>query len=255
MNNNIDYNRYESKSGNELKSLNSEILNKKEKTYPEYLRTPYHFFELKVKSIIKNNTNVLDLCCGNGKHSIFSAKCGGNVIGLDIVKSSIKVAKQKAKLNKVEKNTNFYVEDINKLKFEDNSFDLVTCLGSLSYVDINVFINEVKRVLKPDGKLIIVDSLDDNIIFKINRFLQVLLNKRSLSTFKRMPDSKVINEINRNFHKLEMEYFNFFIWTIPVLKLFMKANKIKKFMDFLDKKFVLFPKLAFKFVLISQNKK
>ena len=70
-----------------------------------------------------------------------------------------------------------------------------------------------------------------------------------------MPDSKVINEINRNFHKLETEYFNFFIWTIPVLKLFMKANKIKKFMDFLDKKFVLFPKLAFKFVLISQNKK
>ena len=96
-----DYYRYNSKSINELISSKEEISQFGSNSYPVYLRSPYDYFELKIKTIVKKNMKVLDLCCGNGKHSITAAKCGGKVLGLDIVESSILIAKQKAKLNKI----------------------------------------------------------------------------------------------------------------------------------------------------------
>ena len=235
--NKIDYSRYQNKFLNELNFSKEEISRYGANSYPVYLRAPYEFFEFKVKSIVSNNTKILDLCCGNGKHSITAAKCGGKVLGLDIVESSILIARQKAKLNNVEKNTHFQVVDINKLDFDDNSFDLVTCLGSLSYIDIDVFISEVKRVLKENGKLIIVDSLDNNFIYKFNRFLQVILNKRSYSTFNRMPNLNTINKIKSEFSNSEVRYFNLFAWTVPLLKLILKPIQIKKILNYLDNKF------------------
>jgi SAM-dependent methyltransferase len=54
----------------------------------------------------------------------------------------------------------------------DNSFDIITMAGSLSYLNLEMFIAQVKRILKPCGKLIMIDSFNHNII---NLFCQQIL--------------------------------------------------------------------------------
>ena len=61
-NNKIDYDRYDAKFLNELRSSKEEISQYGANSYPAYLRAPYEFFEFKVKSIVRNNTKILDLC-------------------------------------------------------------------------------------------------------------------------------------------------------------------------------------------------
>ncbi len=53
--------------------------------------------------------------------------------------------------------------------FNDNFFDIILCYGSFSYLDLNKSFQELKRVLKPKGKLILVDSLGYNPLINYNR--------------------------------------------------------------------------------------
>ena len=45
--------------------------------------------------------------------------------------------------------------DANKLQFPDNSFDVVFGSSILHHLDINQTLDEITRVLKPNGKLVI----------------------------------------------------------------------------------------------------
>lgn len=54
---------------------------------------------------------------------------------------------------------------LKNLPFRDNSFDIVTCVGSFSYIDHDVFIAEIYRVIKSGGELICLDSYNHNIIY------------------------------------------------------------------------------------------
>ena len=250
MKKSFDTKQYQKKSAREIK-FSKKIIEHGAITYPAYLRSPYELYESFIKKNVNKKSKVVDLCCGNGKHTIISALCGGDVLGLDIVETSLDIAKQKAKLNGVINNTKFMLCDVNTFPIESNSADIITCLGSLSYLDFDKFLNEVDRVLKPKGKLIIVDSLDNNIIYKLNRFLQVLFFKRSFSTFNKMPSMKNLNQLKQKFPNSSFYFFNLFVWIAPIIKPFFRHDKLKKIMDFLDNKFNFFPNLAFKFLSIS----
>lgn len=254
MKQSFDSKQYQKKSQNEINLSDDEIIKHGATTYPPYLRSPYNFFEIFIKNNLKRNSRVVDVCCGNGKHSIISAKCGGDVLGVDIVKSSIDIAKKKAELNGVSSNTSFIVSDVLSLPLENNSVDVITCLGSLSYLDCDKFLDEAERILKIDGILIIVDSLDKNIIYKLNRLIQVLSFRRSLSTFRRMPNQKTLNKIESKFPNTSFYYFNLFVWIAPILKPFISPIKLKRIIDYLDKRFIFFTSFAFKFSSISTKK-
>ena len=106
---------------------------------------------------IKENDWLLDLGCGEGRHSI--ACCfhhpNANVIGLDLSFSSLKTAK--------EKHTDFFEnEQISRyvnssgfdLPFSGSSFDHVICSEVLEHIEsYELFLNEIRRVLKPNGQL------------------------------------------------------------------------------------------------------
>ena len=66
----------------------------------------------------------------------------------DISSKSIEVMR-----NKFSKYSNFSAEvaDMEKLPFADESFDVVCSVGSLSYGDNTVVMNEIYRVLKSRG--------------------------------------------------------------------------------------------------------
>ncbi|MDY6863965.1 MAG: methyltransferase domain-containing protein [Thermodesulfobacteriota bacterium] len=102
---------------------------------------------------------ILDLCCGQGRHSLELARQGfNNIVGLD--RSHYLITRARI-LNKREgKNITFKEGDARKLPFSPDTFDYVILAGnSFGYFeslqdDLKV-LNEVMRVLKPGGTLLI----------------------------------------------------------------------------------------------------
>ena len=138
------------------------------------------------------------------------------------------------------------------LPFENDSFDIVTCAGSFCYIDHNVLINEVKRVLKPGGKFIVIYSFNDNIIYRFNRFIHFLKGQRSYSTLKKIPNNKLLSTLADNFQELQVKYFGIFIFLVPLFTMFLDSSKIAKLLTRLNSIFRAFRKYSFKNVFIAR---
>ncbi|MEF9425707.1 MAG: methyltransferase domain-containing protein, partial [Candidatus Mariimomonas ferrooxydans] len=102
---------------------------------------------------------ILDLCCGQGRHSIELARRGFlNIDGLD--RSHYLIQKAKAQVKKEGLNVRFREGDARKLPYEPDTFDIVMIMGnSFGYFetiqdDMRV-LKGVFRVLKPWGRFLI----------------------------------------------------------------------------------------------------
>lgn len=127
-------------------------------------------FELDMFSNIlslENDMFVLDLACGQGRHSLELARRGFiNVYGLDRSHYLINKAKQTSISERL--NVNFKEGDARKLTYPTDTFDVVMILGnSFGYfesVDDDIkILKEVMRVLKPNGKFLL-DVADGNFL-------------------------------------------------------------------------------------------
>lgn len=102
---------------------------------------------------------ILDLCCGQGRHSIELARRGFlNMEGLDRSHFLIQKAKSQAKKEMI--NAKFREGDARKLPYSPDTFDVVMILGnSFGYFetikDDWMVLKEVSRVLRPWGRLLI----------------------------------------------------------------------------------------------------
>ncbi|MBL0357940.1 MAG: class I SAM-dependent methyltransferase [Chitinophagaceae bacterium] len=121
----------------------------------------YYFAEMRVQMLQGYEQNeslkVLDLGCGDGVSEIFMQQYfpQWTIEGIDVSKESIEMAKQQQLAN-----SNFAVYDGIHIPFEDNSFNIVFVAGVLHHVEFNLhspMLDEMKRVLKPGGRLIIYE--------------------------------------------------------------------------------------------------
>jgi len=114
---------------------------------------------------------VLDVCCGTGNLTLTAqsyAKPGGKVFGIDASPEMIEVAKKKASHSGSE--VVFEVGLIEKLAFPDATFDTVINRLAIHHLPDDVKhrgFEEILRVLKPGGHLLIADFIPPtNPIFK-----------------------------------------------------------------------------------------
>jgi len=114
---------------------------------------------------VEKNMVILDLACGQGRHSLELARRGyRNLNGLD--RSHFLIRKAKNISTAEQLNVNFKEGDARKLPYPTDTFDVVMILGnSFGYFestedDIKI-LKEVFRVLKPFGKFLI-DVADGN---------------------------------------------------------------------------------------------
>ena len=113
----------------------------------------------KILKIFKkhNVKRVLDLGCGSGRHTVYLARKGFQVHGIDIAKEGIKITKEWLKKEKLR--ANFKVGSIyKKLLYRDNFFDAVISTNTIHHAkikDIRKAIQEIERVLKPKGLIFI----------------------------------------------------------------------------------------------------
>jgi len=152
---------------------------------------------------------ILDLCCGQGRHSIELAKRGfENVEGLD--RSRYLIQKAKANAKKLGLICKFREGDARKLPYPPDSFDILMILGNSfgyfeSMKDDYQVLKEVFRVLKPWGKILIDltdgEYLKDNFQSRSWEWIDknyFVCRERSLSLDKqRLISREVINHVNK----------------------------------------------------------
>jgi ubiquinone/menaquinone biosynthesis C-methylase UbiE len=238
------YNGGSSKAEDYLKLLGANSI-------PIVHRPPYSAYEKHLENLIKfnKNTKLLDLCCGDGVHSFTGAFYGADVIALDYAENSIILAKRRSELNGVK--VDFRTCDVEKLPFENEEFDIVTCVGSLSYLDHEIFIKEVKRVLKPQGKFLVVDSFNHNPIYKLNRYIHFIRGKRTLSTIKRMPNNQLLNIIKQNFSNLKVEYYGILAFLTPLLAIILSPTGVSNVIQTFDRILYFLKRHSFKILFIA----
>jgi len=111
---------------------------------------------------LKPGDQVLDLGCGEGRHSHGLHMLGGlKVIGVDLDEPSLEKAREGLKTlpppeHDMSGSTRFETGDATKLRFEDDTFDAIICSEVLEHLpDYPAALAEIRRVLKPTGRLCI----------------------------------------------------------------------------------------------------
>lgn len=109
------------------------------------------------------NDRILDLCCGQGRHSLQLAKRGfRKVTGIDRSRYLVSLARKRARSAGLE--VKFREGDARKFSVQDSSFDCVIIMGnSFGYFDREEddleVLSGVKRALRSHGKLVL-DLMD-----------------------------------------------------------------------------------------------
>jgi arsenite methyltransferase len=139
---------------------------------------------------LRGDERVLDLGCGRGAVLLMVAKLvpRGRAVGVDLWKTSdqsgnaLGVTKHNAELEGVADRVDLRTADMRALPFEDESFDVV--LGSLAIHNIGEAngrakaLDEGVRVLRPDGRILIVD-------INATREYEARLRQRGMSAVER----------------------------------------------------------------------
>jgi arsenite methyltransferase len=118
---------------------------------------------------LKPGERVLDLGCGPGYLSAEMAEevgSEGRVHAVDVSESMLELARRRERSDQAAP-IEFGIANATALPFEDESFDALTCTQAYEYVaDIEAALREAHRVLSPGGRLLIVDTDWDSIVWR-----------------------------------------------------------------------------------------
>ncbi len=199
------------------------------------------------------NKKVLDYGCGNGVHSIFPAKCGAEVMGIDLSEPSLKIARERAKQEGVGNKVQFLVMDCEKMEFPDNLFDIIFDGGTFSSIDLKKAYPELARVLKPNGFLIGIETFGHNPFTNLKRKINKVLGKRTEWAAEHIFKMDDLELAKGYFNKIEVHFFHLISWIIfPFLGL-PGSKTLLKLLEGVDRILFKIPflrKYAFKVVFI-----
>jgi len=106
-----------------------------------------------VREAVRSGDDVLDACCGTGDLAIAARNAGASyVVGVDFSERMLERARRKAP------DLEWVQSDVLELPFEDGSFDAaVVGFGVRNVEDLEGAIRELRRVLRPGGRLGILE--------------------------------------------------------------------------------------------------
>ncbi len=200
---------------------------------------------------------ILDYGCGNGVHSIFLAKLGKKVIGIDLSQKAISLAKKKIKINNLEEKTDFLVMDCESLGFPDNHFDVIFDGGTFSSLDLEKALPELSRVLKEDGLLVGIETLGHNPLTNLKRKVNKKVGKRTEWAVEHIVKMEDFKKANNYFEKVENHYFHLMSWIVFPFLRFPGFIYLLRFLEGIEKillKASFLKKYAFKTVFIFSKK-
>lgn len=143
------------------KSIKSQLIETFDEIAPHFDITRYKPWPESKRfiSTLPKKSMVLDLGCGNGRNSIYLAKEGMNVIGLDFSRGLIKIAKNKLEWKEVLNRVNLIQGDIASLPLQDDIVDAVLYIATLHHLPTPnerlQSLKEVTRCLKSKGRALV----------------------------------------------------------------------------------------------------
>ena len=110
-------------------------------------------------SQIQKDSQILDVACGTADSTIALAKAGiSSVTGVDISEEMLKVGETKVAAQNLDSVITLQVEDCENLSFDDDTFDTAfIAFGIRNFEDKRNGLRELRRVLKPNGHLLILE--------------------------------------------------------------------------------------------------
>jgi demethylmenaquinone methyltransferase/2-methoxy-6-polyprenyl-1,4-benzoquinol methylase len=116
----------------------------------------------KVVAIVGENNpkQILDIATGTGDLAIMMAALNPDrIVGLDISAGMLEVGKQKITKVNLSDKIEMIVGDSENMPFDDETFDAITVsFGVRNFANLDKGLTEIKRVLKPNGKLVILET-------------------------------------------------------------------------------------------------
>lgn len=106
-----------------------------------------------------NPKHILDIATGTGDLAIEALTLKPEkVIGIDIAENMLKIGRKKIQDKNLEGLIELKQADACSLPFEENSFDaVIVAFGVRNFEDLTIGLKEMNRVLKPEGKVIILE--------------------------------------------------------------------------------------------------
>ncbi|HEX4948157.1 MAG TPA: class I SAM-dependent methyltransferase [Blastocatellia bacterium] len=155
-----------------------------------------------------NDLHVLDIGCGNG--ALLAALSSRIKAGFGVDESAGMIERAQARTAALP-NLSFTTIPSPTLPFADATFDVVISLMSFRYLDWDPLLAEIKRVVKPGGKLLIVDMV--TVPVKYSEYPRFLRDK-----FRTMFQQKTNATFRANLQKLV---------THPAWKKMLEYNPIR----------------------------
>ncbi len=132
---------------------------------------------------LSRKNEILDVGCGSGELVIDLIKSGFTAEGIDFSKSMIKIAKQQANKNKINKDV-FINESFFDYKFT-KKYDLIAANGFIEYIsekELKKFLTKCHDLLKKNGIIVFGSRNRLFNIFSLNRYTKDELKKNSLNS-------------------------------------------------------------------------
>lgn len=111
---------------------------------------------------IAENATVLDIGCGGGRtlERLASLARLGQAVGLDYSEDSVAVARRRNRRLIATGRVEVFHDSVSSMPFPDATFDLVIAVESYYFwPDIAADLNEVRRVMKPGGRLAMIAGM------------------------------------------------------------------------------------------------
>ncbi|PGY14282.1 class I SAM-dependent methyltransferase [Bacillus sp. AFS031507] len=147
---------------------------------------------------------LLDVATGGGHTANAFASCVKKVTAVDLTPEMLAAA-QNYIIDNGHQNVEFIIGDAEVLPFSEGVFDIVTCrIAPHHFPNVNKFVDEVHRVLKPSGQFL----LDDNVVpeeEEYDLFYNTIEKWRDYSHFRAWKKSEWLR-------MLEISGFEIFEW-------------------------------------------
>jgi len=145
---------------------------------------------------------LLDYGCGMGEESVYFAKLGAKVTGIDISEVGIASLQKRAAHHGLP--IKAMEMRVDPTTFPDKSFDRIHGLGILHHVGMARGMAEIHRLLRPGGVAVFLEPLGDNrAIETVKEF--IMKNARFLGEFDEVTD----HERNLTWEEIERETAKF----------------------------------------------
>lgn len=174
-----------------------------------------------LNKIPNNDINLLEIAIGTGKNSILLAKNRPklNIVGIDISQEMLKIAQ-----NNLEKEKISNVEVINmnatNMAFKYETFDVIVI--SLLFHELksdvaNKILEECKKILKSDGKILLLEWEEPKKLFQKLMFLLIKLSEPK--EFKEFIKKDLDNYFNENGFQIKSIEYGDYSKVVEIIKI------------------------------------